>query len=121
MHSELKFFADESVERRIVLALRKQHDVDYVAESMKGAKDESVLENAEVVKRILLTADKDFGELVYYRQQLHSGVVLYRLHGLPIEEKISLILSAIERYDIELSNSFTVIQPNNIRIRKQQP
>lgn len=119
MQPVLAFFADESVEKRIVEALRKNHTVHGGDEITKGAADASVLENAERLKTILLTADKDFGELVYQRQQLHSGIVLYRLHGLPIEEKILLITTSVEKYGTELQHSFTVITPQNIRIRKQ--
>lgn len=118
MQQEVKFVADESVERRMVLALREKFEVEYIDETMKGATDESVLQNTEIQKRVLITADKDFGELIYHWQQLHSGVVLYRLHGLPIEEKILLVSSALEKYGVQLLNSFTVIQPSNIRIRK---
>ena len=121
MQSVLKFVADESVAKRIVLAMREKYEVFYIEEVMKGVNDDIVLQNAEVQKRILVTEDKDFGELVYKWQMVHSGIVLYRLHGLPIEEKISLILSAIEKYGVELLNSITVITPQNIRISKQKP
>ena len=81
MQPEITFFADESVEKSIVLALREKYKVLAVDEIMKGANDDLVLQNAESLNSILLTADKDFGELVYHGQLLHSGVVLYRLHG----------------------------------------
>ena len=120
MQAELKFLADESVEKRIVVALREKWKVVFVDEIMKGADDDSVLQNAEGLKTILITADKDFGELVYHGQRLHSGVVLYRLHGLPIEEKISLLTAAIDKYGNELLHSFTVVTLQNVRIRKQR-
>jgi predicted nuclease of predicted toxin-antitoxin system len=119
MPSEMKFFADESVERRLVTALRKKYEVFSADEIMKGAKDDLVLQQAEASKTILVTADKDFGELIYSGQQRHSGVVLYRLHGLPIEEKISIITAAIDKYGPELQDSFTVITSQNIRLRKR--
>jgi predicted nuclease of predicted toxin-antitoxin system len=67
MKFSLAFFADESVEKRIVEALRKNYTVHCGDELLKGAADAYVLENAEMLKTILLTADKDFGELVYQR------------------------------------------------------
>jgi predicted nuclease of predicted toxin-antitoxin system len=121
MQEEVRFFADESVERRIVAALRAKYSVVYVDEIMKGADDDTVLQNAEEQKAILITADKDFGELVHHGQRLHSGIILYRLHGLAIEEKIRIIMAAIATYGSELSQSFTVITQQNIRIRKRQP
>lgn len=119
MAVDLKFFADESVEKRLVLALRHAYVVDYVAEILQGTNDELVLATAEERKRVLLTADKDFGDLVYQGQRLHTGIILYRLHGLSIDEKISLVLTAVEKYGVQLINSFTVITPTNVRIRKQ--
>lgn len=118
MQTELKFFADESVERRIVVALRERWEVVFVDEIMKGADDKSVLQNAETLKAVLVTADKDFGALVYQGQKIHSGIVFYRLHGLPIEEKISLLSAAIDQYGVELLHSFTVVTPQTVRIRK---
>ena len=120
MNTGLKFIADEGVERRIVMAIRQEYDVQYVSELMQGAGDDSILQNAEKESRILITLDKDFGELVYYRQQDHAGIILCRLHGLAIEEKISLIKNTINKYGAELLNSFTVIQPRNLRIRNKK-
>jgi predicted nuclease of predicted toxin-antitoxin system len=105
--------------KRIVRAIRENHKIEYVAETMKGADDELVLQNAEEQKRILITADKDFGELVYHWQQVHAGIILYRLQGLSIQEKIFLVKGTIDKYGVELLNAFTVISPRNIRIRKQ--
>ena len=73
------------------------------------------------MKTVLLTADKDFGELVYQKRRLHSGILLYRLHGLAIEEKILLIVTVIDMYELELLCSFTVITPRSTKIRKQKP
>ena len=87
---------------------------------MKGATDDLVLQSSEASKTVLLTADKDFGELVHQKQQLHAGILLYRLHGFPINEKISIIKAAIEKYESELLYSFTVVTSLNVRIRKRE-
>lgn len=79
----MKFFADESVDRHIVERLRREgHRVWYVAEMDPGIPDDVVLALANQETALLLTADKDFGEIVF-RQRLHThGVVLIRLAGL---------------------------------------
>ena len=62
----MKFLADECCETSVVDALRTDgHDVLYAMESMRGATDEDLLTRAFAEERILLTEDKDFGELVY--------------------------------------------------------
>lgn len=121
MQFKIKFYADESVEKRIVITLREKYSVVSVDETMKGASDSLVLKRSEESKTVLITADKDFGELVYNGQQLHSGIVLYRLHGLPINAKVAVIIAAIDKYGPDLLHSFTVVTPQNIRIRKRQP
>lgn len=62
----MKFVADEGVDAQIIKALRvKGHDVLYIAEFDSGIADDLVLKYANNQKRILITRDKDFGELVY--------------------------------------------------------
>jgi len=62
----MKFLIDESVEKPIVDWLRDQkYDVMYVAESSSGITDEEVIRFANSETRILITNDKDFGELIF--------------------------------------------------------
>ncbi len=78
----MRFLADESVDRQIVERLRQDgHDVAYVAEMSPGLVDETVLNQSREAARILITADKDFGELVFRRRQIAMGVLLVRLLG----------------------------------------
>lgn len=68
----MTILADEGVDREIVLRLRDDgHDVTYVAEMDPGISDEVVLARANAQGAILLTQDKDFGELVF-RQRLSA-------------------------------------------------
>ena len=79
----MSFVADESVDQQIVERLRTEgHDVWYIAEATPGASDEDVLTLAKRNGAILLTADKDFGEMVFRQRQITGGVVFIRLGGL---------------------------------------
>lgn len=82
MYERLKFIADEGFDREIVEALRETYAVSYIAEIRPGADDEDILDLAEKEQRIVLTLDKDFGELVFRRHKAHAGVVLCRLAGI---------------------------------------
>jgi predicted nuclease of predicted toxin-antitoxin system len=84
----------------------------------RGAADEFILSLANQEQRILLTQDKDFGELVFRLKNAHFGVVLIRLNGYSSSEKADTIVRLFIKYRDELVKSFTVIQPNAIRIRK---
>ena len=115
----MNFIADEGVDKPIVDTLRKAgFNVLYILETNQGADDELVLSIANKEKRILLTQDKDFGELVFRLKNAHYGVVLIRLNGYLATEKASLVLTLLSKYKKEVVKCFTVIQPNAIRIRK---
>jgi predicted nuclease of predicted toxin-antitoxin system len=78
----MKFFADENVALLIVQWLRQMgHDVLYAAEADPGQDDAIWLHRAEQSERLIVTADKDFGDLIF-RDRLNShGVVLMRMPG----------------------------------------
>ena len=117
----MNFVADESIDRQIVDRLRQNgYIVQYVAEMEPGISDDTVLELANREGAILLTADKDFGELVFRKRLIAAGVLLIRLAGLPAACKAEVVASAIERHAAELPSAFAVIAPGSIRIRRQE-
>ena len=117
----MKFLADEGVEGLIVQSLRDAgFDTLHIMEMVRGITDEEVLAIAKNEDRILITRDKDFGELVFLLGKLHAGIILNRLAGLKTEKKVELLLEVLDTYADELYGSFTVIQPSNVRIRKMR-
>lgn len=117
----MKILADEGVDKPIVEALRVTgFDVDYILETFQGANDEFILKMSYEQGRVLLTQDKDFGELVFRLGQIHYGVILIRLQGAPPNEKAEIVTKLLLQYHHEVVDSFTVIQPNAIRIRKRR-
>ena len=115
----MNIVADEGVERQIVDGLRNDgHSVWYVAEEAPSVSDEFVLSVAREQNALLMTADTDFGELVYRLGKSTSGVALLRLAGLPSFGKVARVVWAIKTYGIEMKNAFTVISLRSIRIRK---
>ena len=78
----MRFLADESCDFAIVRALRAaDHDVKTVRDVMPGAEDEKVSRFAIDEKRILLTEDKDFGQIVYAASTHCPGVIFVRFPG----------------------------------------
>ncbi len=115
----MQILADEGVDGPIVQRLRDEgHQVWYVAEMVPGTPDNEVRELANQEGAILLTTDKDFGELIFRQRRLSPGIVLIRLAGLSSQEKASLVATIISERATELAQSFTVISPNTIRIRR---
>ena len=117
----MRFLADEGVDRAIVEGVRDGgHDVRWIAEEVEGTKDYVVLEVAVQEARIVMTEDKDFGELVYRQRLHHHGVVLVRIDGISNSEKARIVKRAIREHDAELPGAFTVIQHGTIRIRRTE-
>ena len=116
----MNFLADESIDRQIVVLLRKNgYYVDYVAEMDPGINDKEVLKIARKKRQILLTADKDFGELVYRQKLNTSSIILVRLAGIISEDKAIIVNNAIKKHHSAINkSSFTVISTNSIRIRR---
>jgi predicted nuclease of predicted toxin-antitoxin system len=115
----VNFVADESIDQQIVGRLRKdRHTVWYIVETNPGASDNDVLELTKHKKAILLTADKDFGEMVFRQRQETEGVIFIRLAGQSQKRKAEIVRSAVERHGEELIRAFSVITPGGIRIRK---
>ncbi|MBK8652420.1 MAG: DUF5615 family PIN-like protein [Haliscomenobacter sp.] len=115
----MNFLADEGVDRQIVIRLRAEgHHVLYVAETAAGADDDTVLKMASMENRILITRDKDFGELAFRSRRAHTGIILNRLHELPSDTKADLVAQVINNFKEQLIGAFTVIQPGRVRIKK---
>ncbi|MBC7795831.1 MAG: DUF5615 family PIN-like protein [Pyrinomonadaceae bacterium] len=115
----MKFLADENIEREFVETLRSENfDVLYVKEIQFGIADDEVLRLANDNEAIILTADKDFGELVIRLGLASKGVVLLRLGEIDLKDKIEITMKALREHADELPNAFTVISSNSIRIRK---
>lgn len=113
------FVADESIDRQIVDRLREEgHRVFFIAETESGISDDEVLEIANKEKAPLITADRDFGELIFRQRRLMSGIILTRLIGISATRKAEIVSSVIRQHITRLSDSFVVITPGVIRIRK---
>ncbi len=75
----MKFLADENIPLEVVVHLQKD-GVDIISQSIihPGTDDERVLSDSK--KRVIITLDKDFGELIFRDKKTHNGVILLRIH-----------------------------------------
>lgn len=116
----MNLLADENVDAPIVAALRSAgHCVDYVRELDPGIDDQAVLALANAGRALLLTSDKDFGELVFRQRLIHAGVVLFRLAGLSMQQKSRIISEALAAHGNGMRGAFSLITPGHIRIRTE--
>ena len=115
----MNLLCDEGVDCQIVEQLRHDgHHVLYVAEMTRGIGDDEVLRTANEHDALVVTEDKDFGELVFRQRLVHQGVVLVRLMGLSSELKARLVAATIRQHETEMTERFTVISPGSVRIRQ---
>jgi predicted nuclease of predicted toxin-antitoxin system len=114
----LKFLADECCDTGLVISLRKDgHDVLYVTEKKAGAIDDDILSDAYEEKRILITEDKDFGELVYRLKKPTYGIVLVRIDVSEKHTKWLRLKKLIDNYSTRLKGHFTVVDTQKFRFR----
>ena len=114
----MQFVADESVDAQIVTKLRQDgFEVFYIAEASPSISDTKVLAAANRRKSVLLTSDKDFGDLVYRQFKSHKEVILLRLAGIRPLEKAQITSPVVATYGKKLINVFTVVTSTAVRIR----
>lgn len=76
----MRLLVNENVTRTVIEELRRRgHDVLAVKESMRSGAADAILARAQVEERIVVSHDKDFGELAF-RSNLPAacGVMLFR-------------------------------------------
>ena len=115
----MKFLFDQSADFRLISHLRKLgHDVSAVSrEHPHGLADEDVLTIARDEQRILLVADRDFGELIFRKGLLHSGVIFFRLPGANLQTKIEHLNTVLGNQADELAcGQFIVVTPGQVRV-----
>lgn len=112
----MKFLADVNIESLIVKHLRKlNYDVKWMLEEDPFVKDEDILEISFKEKRVLLSNDKDFGELVFKENRNVFSVILLRFPQDDVELKVEVIDNLINRYKEKIEHKFTVISKNKVR------
>jgi predicted nuclease of predicted toxin-antitoxin system len=97
------------------------HQVAHGSELSPGATDDFVLQQANELGGILITADKDFGEMIFREGKASDGVVLLRLAGLSVTVRADLVAEVLRTKAEELPGAFTVLSPGAVRIRKPPP
>ena len=114
----MRFLADECCDAALVDALRDDgHDVLYAVESLRGAIDDELLARAFSERRILLTEDKDFGELVYRLRRPAYGIVLLRFDVADRALKVPRLRDLLEQEAERLPGAFVVLEADKVRIR----
>ena len=117
--SELRFLIDVGVGIGIEKYLRQVgYNTKAVREIDPRLEDEAIIRTAVSENRMVVTMDKDFGELVYHSSMEHCGVLLLRLENANGSEKLKIVKHIMENYSSQIKNCFCVFQNDKFRIRR---
>lgn len=115
----MKFLFDQSADFRLIPHLRQLgHDVQAISRNYPpGLADEDVLAIARQERRVLVVADRDFGELIFHQQLAHAGVIFFRLPGANLHAKIDQLNTVRQEHTEALDRGeFLVVTHGQIRI-----
>src|SRR5437867_12473924 len=114
----MQFLANENLPLDVVEAVRKiGHDVAWIRTDAPGSKDRDILKRAVSEQRILLTFDKDFGDLAFqFGLSASCGIVLFRLQASSSAALATLVVTALQSRT-DWTGHFSVVEPGRIRMR----
>ncbi|MCD4782508.1 MAG: DUF5615 family PIN-like protein [Candidatus Eremiobacteraeota bacterium] len=113
----MKFLVDECTGPKVAKWLESMnYDVFSVFDKARGLDDRTILQKAYDESRIIITNDKDFGEMVFRRKIAHKGIILLRLEDERSSNKIKMINELLNKYSSYIVNKFVVVTENTVRI-----
>jgi predicted nuclease of predicted toxin-antitoxin system len=118
----MRFLTNENISVTVVRVLREHgYDVLAVKDSMRSETDDAILARAQAEGRLVVTQDKDFGELAF-RSRLPApcGIVLFRLGGVGPDSDNRRMLEVLES-DTDWAGNMVVATDTHIRIRPLPP
>jgi len=114
----MRLLADENMEAASVAWLREMgHDVLWAAEDAPSMPDSDLLERANAAARIVLTRDRDFGQLVFGERRVSYGIILLRLRARNQWERLPLLQSFWPEIERNAAGHFLVVNNDRVRIR----
>ena len=115
----MRFLVDESTGPAVAEWLRFEgHEVFSVYDEARGMGDDDILLKAFEEHWILVTNDKDFGEMVFKDRRGHSGVVLLRLDDERRFSKIRILKRLLESHGNVLPEHFIVVSERTVRVSR---
>ena len=114
----MRIMVDECLYAQIVEHLRRDgHDVHWVCDDLASTDDQTVLDAANVERRILLSEDRDFGELIFRDKKPAFGVVSIRVSEFELQPDVmgAYVATRIRELAGQLPGHFTVIEPGRER------
>ncbi|MDE2217308.1 MAG: DUF5615 family PIN-like protein [Planctomycetota bacterium] len=113
-----KFLIDESTGKKLgYLLTSSKHDVVFVSDWKSGAPDSEVIKKAYEDNRVIITDDKDFGELIFRLKMKSKGVILIRTSTTNANFRFNLLIKLFKAVDVR--NKFIVVRDEAVKIGKK--
>ena len=114
----LKLLFDVGVSKKAEIHFKMLgFDVLAIRDINPSMKDMDILELSVKEARLIITMDKDFGELAFNSKKLHTGILLLRMEDAKWEQKIEVLSQIFEKYSKNIIGKFSVYQDKKLRIR----
>ncbi len=112
----MRFLVDECAGPKVAAYLRGEgHEVFSVFDAAQGLSDERLLVKASDENWILVTNDKDFGEMVFRERRPHRGVIFLRLEDERSANKIAVLHELLKNYSDRLPDRFVTVTETKVR------
>ncbi len=113
----MRFLIDECTGSKVANWLRGKNDeVFSVFDEARGISDDEVLTKAANENWILITNDKDFGEMIFRERRTHHGIIFLRLDDEKATNKIQVLEKLLENYAEKLPEQFVTVTETKVRI-----
>jgi predicted nuclease of predicted toxin-antitoxin system len=114
----MRWIVNENVSGTVIRALGERgHDVLSVKESLRGSADAEILARAQADQRVLVTHDKDFGELAFrFGLPAACGIILFRLSGADPASDNRRVLEVLQS-SVDWTGHFAAATEDRVRIR----
>lgn len=110
----MKFLIDANLGRKFTNALKQAgYDAVFAKDLAPFSSDEEILANAKSEGRIIITNDKDFGELVFRLRRISSGVILLRTLTTDSSKRFDLVKDILS----DAEGKFVVVKEGQVRVR----
>jgi predicted nuclease of predicted toxin-antitoxin system len=115
----MRFLANENIPVASIKLLRQSgYNVSAIIEDTPGETDRTILARASKEERVILTFDRDYGELIYSQGlSIPAGVVYFRFDPVTPEEPAQFLLRLVSFNELVLPKMFTVVERNRLRQR----
>ncbi len=112
----MKFIADENIPLKVVKRLKEENiNIDSITSVQPGLKDEEIGRISEREKVVIITFDKDFGEIVFRKSLKPFGVILLRIPPKSVDYIFEFLKWLLIESKIEFEGKLVVVRENKIR------